>query len=82
MMQTSVDLKDQCKIQEEECKVLDLEQQRVKEDMNQLRKRVDALQREKQIMEGKLQELRLENDQLESFLSSVINFISNCLLAT
>ena len=70
-MQTSFDLKDQAKIQEEECRILELEQTKVTEDMMEMKKRVDVLGREKALLEAKLATLKLENDELEAFLSQV-----------
>ncbi|KAJ3259581.1 hypothetical protein HK103_002135 [Boothiomyces macroporosus] len=69
LMQTSIEIKNQCKIQQEECRVLDNEQKRVSDEMGELRDRVHTLQAEKTVMERKLEELRLENDELEAFLA-------------
>ncbi|KAJ3324947.1 hypothetical protein HDV06_005535 [Boothiomyces sp. JEL0866] len=69
LMQTSIEIKNQCKIQQEECRVLDNEQKRVTDEMGELRDRVHTLQAEKTVMERKLEELRLENDELEAFLA-------------
>lgn len=69
MMMLSGELKDQCLIQEKECVVLDAEQHKILEEMSDLRSRVDTLASEKRLMEYKLEELRLENNELEAFLN-------------
>jgi predicted nuclease with TOPRIM domain len=70
-MQTSVDLKNQCKLQEEECLVLDQEQKKVNLEMIDMRNKVDTLGNEKALLEAKLAHFRRENDDLEAFLSQV-----------
>ena len=67
-MQTSVDLKNQVLLQEQECVMLEQDQNKVTEEMMDMKKRVDVLSREKALLEVKLAELRLENDEMEAFL--------------
>lgn len=67
-MQTSVDLKNQVLLQEQECVMLEQDQNKVTEEMMDMKKRVDILSREKALLEVKLAELRLENDEMEAFL--------------
>jgi chromosome segregation ATPase len=69
MIQTSVDLKEQCKFQEQEVALLDQEQQRVSNETNELRNKVEQLANEKVALEKKLEELKLDNDELEAFLA-------------
>ena len=69
MMEISVDLKNQCKLQEDECILLEDQQSKVTLELNDIRKKVDTLEREKILLERKLEELRVENDGLEAFLS-------------
>lgn len=69
MMEISVDLKNQCKLQEDECILLEEQQSKVTLELNDIRKKVDTLEREKILLERKLEELRVENDGLEAFLS-------------
>ncbi|KAJ2993487.1 hypothetical protein HDV02_002283 [Globomyces sp. JEL0801] len=67
-MQISLDLKDQCRVQEEECLVLEEEHKRISDEMGTLKDRVTQLANEKAVMESKLEELRIENNELEAFL--------------
>ncbi|KAI8898529.1 hypothetical protein BC833DRAFT_589450 [Globomyces pollinis-pini] len=67
-MQISLDLKDQCRVQEEECLVLEEEHKRISDEMGTLKDRVTQLAAEKAVMESKLEELRIENNELEAFL--------------
>jgi chromosome segregation ATPase len=69
MIQTSIELKDQCKLQEQELTMLDQEQKKVAEEMIELRTKVEQLTTEKGALEKKLEELKLENDELEAFLA-------------
>jgi chromosome segregation ATPase len=69
MIQTSIELKDQCKLQEQEVAMLDQEQKRVADEMIELRTKVEQLTTEKAALERKLEELKLENDELEAFLA-------------
>jgi hypothetical protein len=69
MVDIFVDLKNQCKVQEQEVGLLDVEQKRVTEETTELKTKVEVLFSEKQALEKKLEELKLENDELEAFLA-------------
>ena len=74
MMQTSVDLKNQCSLQEAECLVLDKEQQKVTMEIGDMRKRIEILSKDKSTLAAKIEELKRENDDLEAFLSKEESF--------
>jgi uncharacterized protein (DUF3084 family) len=69
MIQASIDLRDQCRVQKQECTLIDAEQKRVQEELVELRLKVTQVSHEKQVMEKKLDDLKLENDELEAFLT-------------
>ena len=51
-----------------ECKSLESDQSKIKLEVESVNKRLDALLEEKQRVEQKLEQLRVENAQLEEFL--------------
>lgn len=68
MMDISRSLKEQCRLQEEECNVVEKDKAASKEEVDQLRMRVNILIAEKSQAETKLEGLRQENAKLELFL--------------
>ncbi|EGF81865.1 hypothetical protein BATDEDRAFT_23536 [Batrachochytrium dendrobatidis JAM81] len=68
MIQITKELRDQCALQEQECVALEVDQTKVKEEINGLTGRLKTLMSDKISTEQKLEELRLENIKLDAFL--------------
>ncbi|KND02962.1 uncharacterized protein SPPG_02038 [Spizellomyces punctatus DAOM BR117] len=69
MTQLTAQLREQCNLQDAECAALETEKTRAKEELEGMIKRVEELVKEKVKVEHRLEELRGENDRLESFLA-------------
>lgn len=72
MMLTSVELKEQCLIQKKENEQIEENHKKIGEEMLELKGKVTTLNNEKVIIERKLEELKLENDELEAFLEVIV----------
>lgn len=68
MFEITKELRNQCNLQEMECKTLESDQQKIKQEVESVNKRLESLLEEKQRVEQKLEQLRMENAQLEEFL--------------
>ena len=68
MTEITKELKNQCQVQEQECIQLDADKARIKDEVENVTKRMETLASEKKRVEQKLEQLRLENSKLEEFL--------------
>nr|KAJ3422858.1 hypothetical protein HK105_005942 [Polyrhizophydium stewartii] len=81
MMQITRELHDQCALQERECAALEGDQAKVKEEIETLTARIQSLMTDKMQTEQRLEELRLENAKLDSYLQvriCVLRWPSEC----
>ena len=68
MTEITKELRNQCNLQELECNNLETDQVKVKEEIDNVSKRMESLMSEKKRVELRLEQLRLENAKLEEFL--------------
>ena len=68
MISISVSLKDQVAVQEQECKAIETDQERVKNEIEILKTRTSILNDQKNSIEDKLDKLKKENAKLEVFI--------------
>jgi regulator of sirC expression with transglutaminase-like and TPR domain len=75
MIELSNGLKAQCEMQETESAVIEADKIKVREDVEALKTRVHILLGQKETIEGKIEYLKQQNNQLETFLEVfVTNF--------
>ncbi|KAJ3015099.1 hypothetical protein HKX48_004783 [Thoreauomyces humboldtii] len=65
MTSQTVELRQLCRLQEDECEVLDREKRRAHEELEDMKGRIDALIGEKKGVEARLEEMRGENQRLD-----------------